>query len=77
VNLASDAEPRQPDELLADIRELIDLLGAVVDPIIERILPVVQERLGEIELAAMRVELHLRATIQGQVEALPGNPAHN
>lgn len=77
MSLDSDAEVRPPVELLADIHELLELFGAIIDPIVERIAPVVQENLGEIELAVVSVELHIVAALKSQIEALPGNAAHN
>lgn len=72
MNSDSGAETRPPAELIADIHELLELFGAIVDPIAERILPAIQEDLGRIELAVVIVELKARAVIRAQVEALPG-----
>lgn len=60
-------------ELVADIEELLDLLGAVVDPIAERVQPAVEENLGLIFAWVAPVELKYRASISSQIKALPGN----
>jgi len=67
------ATERPPTELVSDIEELLELLGAVVDPIAERVQPAVEEQLGLIFSWVIPVEMKARARIKALVEALPGN----
>ena len=73
MNSASVATERPPAELVSDIEELLELLGAVVDPIAERVQPAVEEHLGLIFSWVIPVEMKARARIKALVEALPGN----
>lgn len=73
VSLGNVAIERPPAELVADIGELLGLLGDITDPIAERIQPAAEEQLGLIFAWLIPVELKFRASLKSMIEALPGN----